>query len=108
MELKYMAVDGTIHDTEQKCLKYEEDMKKNFGMYHSCGRTDNPNYASIIHIKNNEGLTQFLDYCCYKGYSDFGIDDVGLWIWSDECDQFNFVDRGTTETLIQFFKGVWD
>lgn len=94
--MKYVAIDGMKFDTEQGCLKYEQEQMKisdNFVLYdkdfNKIDINDINNYAYIYIISDVQGVAEYLHHWVglrdelWVGFSD-GLNDIGLFWLNDE------------------------
>lgn len=104
MKICYKSFDGKEFDTEEECLKYEENVGIN--MYSPDGPTYDPNLAFIVNIDGIGATEKFIEICKKANVSSTGIHTYidGLYVWSTDSGQFFLLDSLACKALKEYFK----
>ena len=106
MKVCYKSFDGREFNTEEECLKYEENA--GIKMYSPEGLTYDPNFAFAVKIDGTGATERFIEMCKKADVSSTGIsnDPNGLYVWSTERGQYFPVpvEPLAREALKEYFK----
>lgn len=87
MRKVYQSYDGLIFENEEECAEYERK-NSTLAMYGLNGRTNDPNEAFVVVIKDKSGAESFISMCNeYETlYPGIDRDSTGIFVWTH--DQF--------------------
>ena len=104
MKVCYKSFDGKEFNTEEECLKYEENI--GIKMYSPDGLTYDPNLAFAVKIGETGATGRFIEMCKKADVSSTGIHTYlnGLYVWSTDSGQFFLLDSLACKALKEYFK----
>ena len=107
MKILYQSFDGYQFDNERDCLLHEEN-NPHFIMYDIEGHiTDDPESASIIELKAEQGIEKFIEVCknATLPVTGVGCHGEGVYLWVREIQQYVYLSDFTISTLKNYLCG---
>ena len=107
MKILYQSFDGYQFDNERDCLLHEENNPQ-FIMYDTEGYiTNDPDSASIIELKTDQGIEKFIEVCknATLPVTGVGCHGKGVYLWVREIQQYVYLSNFTISTLKNYLCG---
>ena len=104
MKVCYKSFDGREFNTEEECLKYEENV--GIKMYGLDGLTYDPNLAFVVKTDGAGATERFIEMCkkADVGYTGIHTSLNGTYVWSAYNGQFFPLDSLACKALKEYFK----
>ena len=105
MKVCYKSFDGREFNTEEECLKYEEN--PDIKMYSPDGITDDILSCYAVRINNAEAAKNFIKASTEAGVISDGIKNIkGTYIWSADDERFFILDSLAYKALKECLKDM--